>query len=406
LQTYLVGGAVRDKLLGLKVKEKDWVIVGSSPEEMIEKGFIPVGKSFPVFLHPKTHDEYALARTEKKIGKGYKGFEFYTAKNVTLEEDLKRRDLTINAMAMDSKGTIIDPYHGQEDLKNKILRHVSDAFIEDPVRILRIARFASKFGDFTIAPETMKLMKKMVKSGEVDALISERVWNELQRALKEDYPWRFIEILKECGALKIIFPEIDVLFGIPGPEKWHPEIDSGIHTLLALKIATKLSKSSLVRFATLTHDVGKGITPKELWPRHRGHGESGVKIIRDCCQRIRAPREYCELAVLVSRYHSHIQKLEILRPSTILKLLKRLDPFRRPERFKDFLLVCIADVKGRKGFENVDYEEPNLLTKIYKLCNKVNTKEIAKNFKGENIAKAIDAERLVIIKKFVKRHFK
>jgi len=401
LKKYLVGGAVRDQLLGRQVKERDWVIVGSSVEEMIKQGFKPVGKEFPVFLHPETHDEYALARTEKKVGHGYHGFEFYASPEVTLEEDLKRRDLTVNAMAQDEDGTIIDPYNGQDDLKKRVLRHVSEAFAEDPVRILRIARFASRFHDFTIAPETMKLMQEMVGSGEVDALVRERVWQELERALCEDHPERFIEVLRECGALKVIFPEIDALFGIPGSIEWHPEVDTGIHLLMALKRAVELTNDPVIRFAVLVHDVGKSLTEKEKLPKHHGHCEKGVVLVKELCRRLHVPKKYQDLAELVTEHHGNCHKALEHSAKAALKFLERLDAFRRPKRFENFLIACKADTQGRLGFNEHPYLEADFLKNVYEKCAVIDTKEIIEKFKGEEIAKEIHKKRLKVIQNVI-----
>jgi tRNA nucleotidyltransferase (CCA-adding enzyme) len=356
VKIYLVGGAVRDALLSQQVVERDYVVVGSTPEEMLAKHFKPVGKDFPVFLHPKTKEEYALARTERKTGPGYAGFSFYAAKDVTLEEDLKRRDLTINAMAQDEAGNIIDPYHGQADLENRLLRHVSDAFAEDPVRILRIARFAARFHylGFTVAPETLLLMKAMVANGEVNALVAERVWQEWQRALEEKNPEIFIEVLRACGALKVLLPEVDRLFGVPQSKQTHPEIDTGIHMLMVLQQAVQLTTDPIVRFAAMLHDVGKGITPAEFLPKHPMHEEKGAVLVEDICDRYRVPREYRDLAVLVARYHGlgyKITEQETKSPEDILNLFEYLDAFRRPHRLVQFRLACLADVRGRPGFE-------------------------------------------------------
>lgn len=403
LKVYLVGGAVRDRLLGRPVHEKDWVVIGSTVDEMLKLRFKLVGKDFPVFLHPKTGEEYALARAERKIAKGYHGFEFYIDKNVTLEEDLIRRDLTVNAMAEDEDGTIIDPFGGQKDLKKKILRHVSDAFVEDPVRILRVARFASKLVGFTVAPETNDLMKKMVLSGEVDALVPERTWQEMQRALAEKHPHRFIEVLQDGGALKIIFPEIDALFGVPGPKEWHPEIDTGIHTLMALKEAVKLTPDPTIRFAVLMHDVGKAKTPKELLPKHHGHEELSAEIIDAFCQRLRVPNDYRELAVLVGRYHSGCHRIFQYGAKGILNFLEHLDAFRRPERFEKFLIACHADEIGREGFQKNKYPQADFLRKTQKICAEINTKDITENYQGEIIKQKIHERRLSAIENQVAR---
>lgn len=359
METYLVGGAVRDQLLGLPVKERDYVVVGATPQEMLDQGFRLIGKDFPVFLHPQTQAEYALARIERKIGPGYTGFSCYAAPDVTLEDDLKRRDLTINAIAQTSQGHLIDPFGGQQDLQHKILRHISPAFTEDPVRILRVARFAARFKSlgFRIAPETMMLMQHMVQSGEVNALVPERVWQECVRALQEPDPQEFIEVLRDCGALKILFPEIDQLFGVPNPPQWHPEIDTGIHVLMALKQAVTLTSETATRFAVLLHDLGKGTTSPELWPSHHDHGERGIELIKQICKRYLVPRDFQQLAMLTSRYHLYCHKVFDLKATTLLTTLEKLDAFRRPERFQQFLLACEADFRGRLGFENRDYPQ-------------------------------------------------
>lgn len=404
MKTYLVGGAVRDSLLGIPIKERDWVVVGTTAQKMLDLGFKSVGKEFPVFLHPKTKDEYALARTEKKVARGYHGFEFHADSNVTLAEDLKRRDLTINAIAQDDDGTIIDPFNGQKDLKNKILRHVSDAFAEDPVRILRIARFASRFADFSIAPETMKLMQNMVEAGEVNALVIERIWRELEQALSEKHPERSIEVLRECGALKIILPEIDNLFGVPNPAEWHPEIDSGIHTLMSLKIAVKLTNDVSIRFAVLVHDVGKAKTDKELLPEHHGHAKTGVALVKALCERLHVPSKFQDLAELVTKHHDAPYKIYEFSPNAILRLLEKLDAFRRPERFEKFLIACEADARGRAGFENRPFPEADHLRKIFAAIANIDTKEIVAKYSGGKIAQAIHDVRLKLIKEILQAH--
>ncbi len=359
MQIYLVGGAVRDQLLNYPVKEQDYVVVGTTPADMLAQGFRLVGKDFPVFLHPETQAEYALARTERKIGPGYTGFSCHAAPDVTLEDDLKRRDLTINAMAQSSDGKITDPYNGLTDLKNKLLRHVSSAFVEDPVRILRVARFAARYAHlgFTVATETMELMRAMVRAGEVNALVPERVWQEFNRALGEQTPQAFINVLRTCGALAILFPEIDQLFGVPNPPKWHPEIDTGVHTLMVLAQAVQLNTDPCLRFAALAHDLGKGTTPAAFWPSHPDHEERGVILIRELCRRYLAPRDYQELAILTSRYHTHCHRVFELKHSTLLTTLEKLDAFRRPARFQLFLLACEADARGRTGFEMQAYPQ-------------------------------------------------
>jgi len=350
MKTYAVGGSVRDKLLGLPVADRDWVVVGATPEAMAKLGFRPVGSDFPVFLHPETHEEYALARTERKTGPGYKGFSFHAAPDVSLEEDLRRRDLTINAMARSIDGSdIVDPYGGRRDLEARVLRHVSPAFIEDPLRVLRVARFAARFAPlgFTIAPETMQLMQDIVRSGEMRALVAERVWVETERALGEKTPVVYFEVLRQCGALAELLPEIDCLFGVPQPAGWHPEIDTGIHTLQVLDVACELSSETTVRFAALVHDLGKGVTPREQWPQHRGHEQAGVRIVGQLCERLKVPTEHRELGQLVSREHQRIHRALELRDTTVLEVLEAADAFRRPERFDRLLLACEADARGR-----------------------------------------------------------
>ncbi len=359
MKVYLVGGAVRDSLLDRPVHERDWVVVGATPEEMTARGFRPVGRDFPVFLHPDTHEEYALARLERKTGPGYRGFITEFSPEVTLEQDLLRRDLTINAMAQSEDGTLVDPYGGQDDLRRRLLRHVSPAFAEDPVRILRVARFLARYAPlgFKVAPETLDVMRTMVTAGEVDALVPERIWRELDRALSEPQPRAAIELLRHCGALRVIMPEVDALFGVPQPPEWHPEIDTGEHTLLTLQVAAARGASTPIRFALLMHDLGKALTPKEQWPRHRGHEQLGVRAIDDLCTRLRVPLDYRELAVLTSRYHTHVHRGLELRATTILELLEQSDAFRRPERFADFLEVCECDARGRLGLEDRPYPQ-------------------------------------------------
>lgn len=396
---YLVGGAVRDKLLGLPVKDRDWVVVGSDAASMIRQGFQPVGKDFPVFLHPDTHEEYALARTERKIAKGYAGFEFYAQPDVTLEQDLARRDLTINAIAEDSDGHIIDPYGGQNDLHQGILRHVSPAFTEDPVRILRLARFAARF-DFSIAPDTMKLMQSMVKNGEVDALVAERVWQEFAKGLMEQHPARMIEVLRECGALAKLLPEVDALFGVPQRADYHPEIDSGIHTLLVLQQAAKMNLSLPERYAALLHDLGKALTPPEILPKHYGHDLAGVAPVEAVNRRLKAPKACAELAILVCRWHIMLHSVATLRPQTILNTLKRTDAFRRPERFTQALNVCLADTRGRLGKEHAPYPQQNHWLAMLTAAQSIDTRAIAATHaqRPQSIPTAIDTARLNAIK--------
>lgn len=357
MKIYLVGGAVRDSLLGRPVHEKDWVVVGAHPEELTSQGYRAVGKDFPVFLHPETQEEYALARTERKSGSGHTGFICAFSPDITLEEDLIRRDLTVNAMAQDSDGTIIDPYGGHQDLDARLLRHLSPAFREDPLRVFRVARFAARYAylGFRIADETLQLMQDMCASGELNSLTPERVWKETERALGEDAPDVYIQVLRDCGALAIWFPEIDRLFGVPQRAEYHPEIDTGIHTLMSLRIATQLSPMAHVRFAALVHDLGKGDTPASDWPRHIGHEERGVARVRELSQRLRAPKDFQALGEQASRFHLDIHRAAELRPGTILRKLVKMDVLRRPERFAELLLVCEADARGRLGLEDRSY---------------------------------------------------
>jgi tRNA nucleotidyltransferase (CCA-adding enzyme) len=363
MQVYLVGGAVRDALLGLPVRERDWVVVGGTREELLRLGHREVGRDFPVFLHPDTHEEYALARLERKVAPGYRGFTVEFGPGVTLEEDLGRRDLTINAIAQSSDGTLIDPYGGKRDLEARLLRHVSEAFVEDPVRVLRVARFAARFAPlgFRVAPETLALMRSMVERQEVAALVAERVWQESEKALQEPAASEFFRVLRDCGALKTVFPEIEALFGVPQPAQWHPEIDTGLHTLMVLDQAALLSADTKVRFAALVHDLGKGTTPRAEWPGHRGHEERGVELIEGLAARLRIPNEYRELALIVARYHCIVHRAFELRPDTTLDFMERADAFRRPERFDQALLACEADSRGRTGLETRPYPQREYL---------------------------------------------
>lgn len=400
-QIYLVGGAVRDQLLGLPVKDRDWVVTGATPADMLKQGFKPVGNDFPVFLHPETTEEYALARTERKTAKGYHGFQFHASPDVTLADDLARRDLTINAIAQGEDGNIIDPYHGQADLQAKLLRHVSPAFSEDPVRILRVARFTARFDrlGFKVADETMQLMCTMVAAGEVDALVAERVWQETVRALAEPNPERFFEVLRECGALKVLFPEVDRLFGIPQPPQHHPEIDCGIHTMLVLQQAVKLSNMPEVRFAALTHDLGKGLTPAEILPSHHGHEPISCRLTTELCQRLRIPTRFRQLAEHVAAFHGHIHKAKELRPQTFLKVLEATDAFRKPERFEQLLLACEADARGRTGFENREYPQADMFRRALTACQQVNVREIVQQgLQGEQIKAETHRRRVEAIK--------
>jgi tRNA nucleotidyltransferase (CCA-adding enzyme) len=363
MQVYLVGGAVRDALLGLAVKERDWVVVGGTREELLRLKYREVGRDFPVFLHPDTQEEYALARLERKVSPGYRGFSVEFGPEVTLEEDLARRDLTINAMAQSADGTLLDPHGGQQDLQARVLRHVSPAFIEDPVRVLRVARFAARFAPlgFTVAAETLALMRAMVERREVDALVAERVWQETEKALREAKASEFFRVLRECGALRPTYPEIDALFGVPQPAQWHPEIDTGVHTLMVLDQAASLSPDTKVRFAALVHDLGKGTTPREEWPSHRGHEERSVALIDVLAERLRLPSDYRDLAIIVARFHGIVHRAFELRPGTILEFLERADAFRRSERFAQVLLACEADSRGRTGLEHLPYPQRQYL---------------------------------------------
>ena len=351
MKTYIVGGAVRDELLGLPVKDHDWVVVGATPEQMVAQGFRPVGKDFPVFLHPKTQEEYALARTERKTAPGYRGFVFHTSPDVTLEDDLVRRDLTINAIARAEDGTLTDPFGGQDDIRNKVFRHVSAAFGEDPVRILRVARFAARFPEFRVAPETNDLMRKMVDEGEVDALVPERVWQEVARGLMEQKPSRMLDVLRECGALARIMPELDKLWGVPQPPLHHPEVDTGVHMMMVIDYAADAGYELEVRFAALMHDLGKGITPPEAWPSHHGHEGLGLKLIDQVCRRLKVPNDCRELALMTAREHGNVSRAEILRPNTLVTLFERCDAFRKPQRFEQMLRASECDFRGRGNAE-------------------------------------------------------
>lgn len=378
MEIYLVGGAVRDSLLNLPVSEHDWVVVGATPEYMLENGYQQVGKDFPVFLHPVTHDEYALARTERKSGSGYNGFTCYAAPDVTLEQDLMRRDLTINAIAKSNDGKLFDPYHGQRDIEQRLLRHVSDAFGEDPLRVLRVARFAARFAhlDFTVAPETQALMQQMAESGELEALTPERVWKETEKALQTQDPQVYFQVLRDCGALKVLFPEIDALFGVPAPAKWHPEIDTGIHTLMTLKIASTLTPDVDVRFSALCHDLGKALTPPQFWPAHHGHGPAGVKLVEKLCQRLKVPTHIRDLAKLVAEFHDLIHTVNKLRPETLLKLFDTIDVWRKPQRLEQMIMTSEADARGRTTFENNPYPQGDYLREAFEVASSVSNKEV------------------------------
>ena len=401
MEVYLVGGAVRDEQLGLPVGERDWCIVGATPDELLSKGYRQVGKDFPVFLHPETNEEYALARTERKTGAGYHGFEFQTSPDVTLQEDLSRRDLTINAMAMDAEGKLIDPFEGSADLKNRTLRHVSPAFAEDPVRILRTAKFRARFADlgFEVAGDTLKLMADMVSSGEADALQADRVWQETEAALSGPNPQLYFQVLRDCGALAVVFPEIDALFGVPQPPKWHPEIDCGLHTLMVLEQSAKLSQDVDVRFAALVHDLGKATTRQSDLPGHPGHERRSVKLLSSLSERLPVPRACRELGALVAEYHAHCHRAFELKPATILKVLHKVDAFRRPERFQKFLLACEADARGRLGLEDRDYPQADYFERAWKEASQVTADQVGDaSASGAEIGAAMDKMRLKAIK--------
>ncbi len=401
MKTYLVGGAVRDELLGIASIERDWVVVGSTQQEMIALGYKQVGKDFPVFLHPESKEEYALARTERKSGLGYTGFEIDASPNVSLEEDLMRRDLTINAIAKDEKGRIYDPYGGLFDIRNKYLRHVSDSFREDPLRLLRVGRFAAKLKHkgFSIHPETLELMRSLSTFEEINALVSERVWTELVKVFKTDFPSEFFNVLHKCGALKYLFPEVDKLFGVPQPKKYHPEVDTGVHTMMVIDQSVKLSSCVDVHFAALCHDLGKAETPKDILPKHHGHEKKSVPLVKIISHRLKVPNSSKELAIQVAKYHTLVHKVFELTAKKILKLCLNVNAFRRPDRFELFLLACKADSLGRLGYEKSEYPQRHFLLKIVESCAKVDASQfVLKGLKGKEIADAINEERLKIIK--------
>ena len=399
----MVGGAVREGLIGRPVKERDWVVVGASPEELERQGFVPVGREFPVFLHPQTHEEYALARLERKVAPGYRGFTTRFSPDVTLEEDLRRRDLTINAMAQSATGELVDPYGGRRDLEARLLRHVSESFIEDPVRVLRVARFAARYAElgFRVAEETVALMRRMTDSGELGALVPERVWQETERALGEARPDVFFETLRVCGALQVIFPELSVLYGVPQPPRWHPEIDTGVHVMLALRYSAATGAPTAVRFAVLMHDLGKALTAPERWPSHRGHEEAGVPVIEGLCARLKVPNGFRDLAVLTARHHAVVHRAAELRPTTVLKLLEATDAFRRPERFEEMLAACEADARGRTGLEAQPYPQREHLRRARAAAAAVTLDESERQgLAGAAIGEKIREKRLAAIKGF------
>lgn len=404
MKVYLVGGAVRDQLLGYPVKEKDWLVVGATPNALLAKGYRQVGRDFPVFLHPQSQEEYALARTERKQGTGYYGFSCDYHPKVTLEQDLARRDLTINAMAMDLNGQIIDPYGGQDDIKKRLIRHVSPSFIEDPVRVLRVARFLARYAHlgFKLADETRLLMYNMVQAGELNHLVPERVWQEWKKSLEERNPEQFIETLRTCGALYTVLPELDGLFGVPNSRVHHPEVDSGVHSLMVLKAVTSLASNPLIRFAALVHDLGKAETPMQQWPHHRQHENAGIAVIGKLCERLRIPANYRELAVMTSRFHLQIHQFFQLRPKTIVRVLEQADAFRRPQVFDAMLLVCMADARG-KGLEKkispLNYPQAEHWQQVRSICDKIDVQAIiTSGKKGEAIKKALHQQRVEAVK--------
>lgn len=403
MQIYKVGGAVRDRLLGRPVTEVDWVVVGATAEEMLEQGFKPVGADFPVFLHPQSGEEYALARTERKSGRGYGGFTFFATPDVSLEEDLIRRDLTVNAIAEDEHGTLVDPYGGRRDLEQRILRHVSPAFAEDPLRVLRVARFAARYAPlgFSVATETIALMREIAESGELDALTAERSWKEISRALMEPRPDVFIQVLRDCGALQAWMPELDALFGVPQPEHHHPEVDSGLHVLAVLQQCAEHDQPLAVRWACLLHDLGKGETPEEEWPRHIAHEQRGLKLIQQVNERCKAPRDCQELAMLVGEFHTHAHRATELRASTLAELLARFDVYRRPQRFEEFIAACEMDARGRHGLEQREYPQADYLRGAAEAARAVAVQPLLeKGYKGAELGEALRLERLKALKAY------
>jgi tRNA nucleotidyltransferase (CCA-adding enzyme) len=394
MRSFRVGGAVRDALLGQPVNDTDWVVVGTTPDAMIAAGYLPVGKDFPVFLHPDTREEYALARTERKTGRGYHGFAFHTAPDVTLEQDLARRDLTINAIAQAEDGSLIDPYGGQQDLRRRVLRHVTESFREDPVRILRVARFAARFHEFSLAPETLALMRAMVEDGEVDHLVPERVWQELARGLMEERPSRMFALLRECGALVRILPEVDRLWGVPQRADYHPEVDTGVHNMMVVDMSARLAAPLAVRFACLTHDLGKGTTPQDVLPRHIGHEQRSVKLLKDVCNRLRVPNECRELADAVAREHGNIHRSAEFAAAAVVRLLERCDAFRKPQRFEQVLLACECDARGRLGLEEAPYPQRHRLLAALAATRAVDTALVAEQARSEGHAGDAIGERI------------
>ena len=403
MKTYLVGGAVRDKRLGLPVSDRDWCVVGSTPDEMLALGYKPVGRDFPVFLHPESGEEYALARTERKTGSGYHGFNFHADPTIGIEDDLRRRDLTINAMAIGEDGVLTDPFGGAHDLDARILRHVSEAFVEDPVRILRVARFAARFSaqGFTVADDTMALMAQMVDNGEADTLVADRVWKETAAALAADNPQVFFAVLRQCGALRKLYPEIDNLYGVPQPEKWHPEIDCGVHTMMVLEQAARLSPDSDVRFAALVHDIGKATTDRNLLPAHHGHEKRSMNLLKKMARRLPIPNTFRDLGLLVAEYHGHCHRVFELKPVTILRILQKSDAFRRPQRFEKFIVACESDARGRKGLEDQEYPQANYLRNALQVVAGISARDFSRDaLSGIEIGKAIDKARLAALQEY------
>ena len=403
MQIYMVGGAVRDKLLGRPVNDHDWVVVGATPEQMLALGYLPVGRDFPVFLHPDTREEYALARTERKSGRGYRGFVVQSSPDVTLEEDLARRDLAINAIAVGADPSSatghFDPYGGERDLQDRVLRHVTDSFREDPVRILRVARFAARFTDFTVAPETMQLMREMVAHGEADHLVAERVWQELARGLMEERPSRMFDVLRECGALKVVLPEVDRLWGVPQRPEYHPEVDTGVHLMMVLDMAARLATTLTVRFACLVHDLGKGTTPADMLPRHIGHEQRSAKLLKGLCERLRVPTECRETADVVAREHGNIHRSGELGAAALVRLIERCDGIRKPARFDEILLACECDARGRLGFDEAPYPQRQRLSEALAAVQSVATSVIAaraaeSGVTGQKVGEMIHAARV------------
>lgn len=406
VRVYEVGGAVRDRLLGIEPHEHDWVVVGATPELMKELGFRPVGKDFPVFLHPQTKEEYALARTERKSGHGYTGFTFHASPAVTLEQDLERRDLTINAVARDPDGSLVDPFHGADDIERRTLRHVSPAFQEDPLRVLRVAKFSARFHHlgFSIADETLALMKQMVASGELDHLVPERIWQETRSALLAANPQVYFSVLRDCGASKVLFPELDRLFGVPQPEKHHPEVDTGVHTLMVIEQASRLTGSLPARFAALVHDFGKGTTPQHVLPSHHGHEQRGVKLITEFCERLRVPNDCRQLGEMMSNWHTHVHRAKELKPETFLKVFEGTRAFQQPERFEDLLIACEADARGRTGFEDRDYSQADLMRSALQAAASVTAADVDTEDKpGPAIGEAIRKQRVARIRQVLGR---